>query len=140
MHFNRKFRAMESLMGGKCVHHEVDRSFFLGALERGETVAILGDVPGGRSTVYIPFLGTNHRMPLGAWQMAKKTGSLVGAFVCLHQRTGQYRVICLSPREVDSDNPLKTMRPIYAFLESWIRRYPERWVAADLLTTYGVPQ
>ena len=140
LHFNRKFRAIESLTGGRCVHHELDRSFFPKALRNGETVVTLGDVPGSKSNVFIPFLGTRLRMPLGAWQMARSTGSLIGAFVCLHRKPGHYRIYCLTPGEVDPDGPLQTLAPIYAFLENWIRRYPERWFAADLLPSYGAAQ
>ena len=138
--FNRKYRAMEYHMGGKMVYHQVDLPFFYRALERGETVALMGDIPGSKSNVFIPFLGKSFRMPLGAWHMAKKTGSVLGAFVCLHQSHGRYRVICLPPKEIDPTSPRNTMEPIYGFLEAWIRKAPERWVAADLLPGYDVLQ
>jgi lauroyl/myristoyl acyltransferase len=136
--FNRKYRAMEYHMGGKMVYHQVDLPFFYRALEKGETVVLMGDIPGSKSNVFIPFFGRSFRMPLGAWHMAKKTGSVLGAFVCLHQSPGRYRVICLPPKEIDPNSPKNTMEPIYGFLEAWIRKAPERWVAADLLPGYGV--
>ncbi|MCK4603323.1 MAG: hypothetical protein KAU41_01325 [Deltaproteobacteria bacterium] len=135
-YFNRKYRAMEYRMGGKLVHFEVDLSFFNGALERGETVFLVADTQGSRSTVSIPFLGASFRMPLGAWHMAKKTGSAIGAFVCLHQAPGRYRVVCLSPQDIDYNSPGNTMEPVYAFLESWIRKTPERWLAMEHLLNY----
>jgi len=135
--FNRKYRAMENHMYGKIVYWEVDLPFFYQALEKGETVILLGDIPGSKSNIYIPFLNRSFRMPLGAWHMAKKTGSAIGAFICLHNSTGSYRVICLPPREIDPDDPVSTMLPIYVFFEKWIKRYPERWLAADLLPAFG---
>ena len=135
-YFNRKYRAMEYHMGGKLVHFEADLPFFDGALERGETVFLVADTQGSRSTVSIPFLGRSFRMPLGAWHMAKKTGSAIGAFVCLHQAPGRYRIICLPPQDIDHNSPENTMKPVYAFLESWIRKTPERWLAMEHLLNY----
>jgi len=134
--FNRKYRAMEHHMGGKMVYHETDRSFFYRALERGETVVLLVDTQGTKSTVVIPFLGMSFRMPLGAWHMAKKTGSLLGAFVCLRQAPGRYRVFCHPPQEIDSLSPKDAMVPLYTFLETWMRKAPEQWLAAEHLLNY----
>jgi lauroyl/myristoyl acyltransferase len=135
--FDRKYRAMEHLMRGKMVYHQVNLPFFYDALRRGELVTLLGDIPGSKSTVFIPFLGSRFRMPLGAWKMAKETGSALGAFVCLNQAPETYRVICLPPKEIHPESPRKTLEPVYEFLEHWIRWAPERWVSADLLPAYG---
>ncbi len=137
--FRNKFRGMESHMGGRNLYHERDMEHFYQALKSGEAVALVADVPGNRSSVSMPFLGRCFRMPLGAWRLAKATDSPIGAFVCLHERIGRYRLICLPPREIDPQSPENTMRPIYGFLEHWIRRAPERWIAADLLSGEGYP-
>jgi lauroyl/myristoyl acyltransferase len=76
-------------------------------------------------------------MPLGAWHLAVKTHSLISATVCIQEGVGRYRVICLPPAEVDPESPLRSLRPVYAFLETHIRRMPERWVASDFLPTYA---
>ena len=135
--FQRKYRAMEHHMGGKMVYHEVDRAFFYRALEKGETVVVLVDTQGSKSTVFIPFLGRNLRVPLGAWYMAKETGSPLGAYVCLRQAPGCYRIICHPLREIDSLNPRDAMLPIYSFLESWMKKAPQRWLAAEHLMHYS---
>ncbi len=135
--YQEKYRAMEPRMNGLMEYHETNLPFFYQALERGETVALMGDVPGSKSNVWIPFLGTRLRMPVGAWHMAKRTGSLIGGFVCIHEGVGRYRVVTWQPREIDPRSPEKTLVPIYRFLEEWIRRAPDRWVAADLLPAYG---
>jgi lauroyl/myristoyl acyltransferase len=135
--FQRKYRGMERHMGGRMVSYEVNLRFFYRALERGETVILLGDIPGSKPRAHIPFLGRNFNMPLGAWHMARKTGSPLGAYVCLHQAPGTYRVVCHPPEEVGSRDPVEALTPVYAFLETWIKRFPERWVAAELLPGYG---
>ncbi|WP_028323410.1 lysophospholipid acyltransferase family protein [Desulfatirhabdium butyrativorans] len=135
--FQRKYRAMERLLNGLMAYHETEMPHFYGALERGETVCLMGDVPGSKSDVWIPFLGTRLRMPVGAWHMAKRTGSLVAAFVAVQEGVGRYRVVTLPPREIDPESPEKTLVPLYRFLEVWLRRMPERWVSADLLPAYS---
>jgi lauroyl/myristoyl acyltransferase len=137
MFFHRKYRNMEARMNGLMEYHETNLPFFYQALEKGETVALMGDVPGSKTSVILPFLGTRFRMPVGAWHMAKKTNSLVGGFLCLHEGVGRYRVICLPPKPVHPDSPLETLLPVYAFLEEWIRKMPERWVSSDLLPAYS---
>lgn len=135
--FQNKYRGMEALMGGSMAYHETHRETFYLALERSEVVVLMGDVPGGKSSIRIPFLGADFRLPLGAWHMARQTQSLVGGYVCLCDGVGQYRMIILPPAEIDPESPEKTLRPVYEFLEEWIRRYPERWIASDLLPGYS---
>ncbi len=134
--FQKKYRSMERLMKGYMKYYQTDMAYFYKALTRGEIVVLMGDIPGSKSSVSIPFFGRRFRMPLGAWHMTVKTGSLVGAYVCINQGTGRYRVICLEPFEPDPDSPEKTLRPVYDFLQSWISRMPERWICADLLAGF----
>lgn len=133
----KKYRKLERRMNGKIVYQEENRPFFRHALERGETVVLFGDVPGSKSSVFIPFLNARFKMPLGAWHLAVKTRSLISATVCVHEGVGRYRVICLPPVEADPQSPLHTLRPVYAFLEKHIRQMPERWVASDFLPTFS---
>jgi lauroyl/myristoyl acyltransferase len=135
--YARYYKAMELHTGGKLIHKEVDLPYFEQALERGETVVNMGDIPGNKSNVLVNFLGRRFKVPLGLWHMARRTNSALGAFVCLYESPGRYRVACLPPRDVDSSSPLESMRPIYAFLEKWIRKLPHRWTAADLWPGYG---
>ena len=134
--FQKKYRNMEYHMNGKMEYHETHLSFFYRALERGETVALMGDIPGSKSTAMIDFLGTRFKMPVGAWHMAIKTNSLLSGFICVHEGVGRYRVVCLPPSVPNPVSPIDALLPIYAFLEGWIQKMPERWVSADLLPAY----
>ena len=134
--FQTKYRNMEHHMNGKMEYHETNLPFFYQALERGETVALMGDIPGSKSSAMIDFLGTRFKMPVGAWRMAIKTNSLLGGFICLHEGVGRYRVVCLPPSLPNPVSPIEALQPIYVFLEDWIRKMPERWVSADLLPAY----
>ncbi len=135
--FQNKYRTMETLMSGGIRNCETDMPFFYKALEQGEIVILMGDIPGSKSDIHISFCGRSFRMPLGAWHMAVKTKSLLGAYVCIRESLGTYRVVCLPPFEPDPEDALKSMKPLYSFLETWILKYPQRWVAADLLPAYG---
>lgn len=133
--FQRKYRAMEALMSGRMPYHEHEMPFFFEALERGETVVLMGDIPGGKSTVIRSFFGRPFRLPLGAWHMARRTGALVGGYVCLDQGAGAFRVVTLPPAPVTAD-PEQSLSRVYAFLDDWIARRPACWTAADLLSGY----
>ncbi|MBF0235716.1 MAG: hypothetical protein HQK65_22175 [Desulfamplus sp.] len=135
-YFKTKYRYMESLMNGKMPHHEDGMEFFYEKLNKGEMVVLMGDIPGSKSTIFIDFLGKKFRLPLGAWYMAKKTNSLLGAYITLRLPGGRYHTVSIPPYTPDPDDPVKSMMPIYKFLESWIKSYPEKWVASDLLQGY----
>lgn len=130
-----KYSNMERLMHGKMEYHETNMQFFYHALQNGEVVVLMGDIPGSKSSVHIPFLGRSFRMPLGAWHLARKTDSFIGGYVCINEGIGQYRVICLPPRRA-GNSPESSLYPVYSFLMQWIRKTPERWVAADLLSDF----
>lgn len=135
-YFERKYRHMEHLMNGKIRYHETYMDFFHKRLSQGDIVVLMGDLPGSKSTLFIDFLGKKLRVPLGAWHMAKKTDSLLGAYVTLRLHGGKFHTICIPPYEPDPDDPVKSMMPIYTFLESWIKKHPEKWVASDLFQSY----
>lgn len=134
--YQSKYSAMENLMQGRMPYYQTDMPYFYQALRRAELVTLMGDIPGSKSDIYIQFLGREFRLPLGAWHLAKKTSSLIGGFVCVHEGTGRYRVICLPPMEIDPNDPRASLVPVYEFLESWIKKMPERWVTADLLSGF----
>jgi len=134
-----KYRNMEKFMnGGKVVHFEKNLRFFYKALERGEVVVILADLPAGsmKTEVIVPFLGGTRRMAPGAWRMAKKTDSALGAFVCLHDAPDSYRVLSYLAGYQRPADPVRVMTPLYKFLDQQIRLHPERWWASELLLNY----
>lgn len=137
--FANKYRGIELyLRGGRMVHFETGLRFFYRALERGEAVVILADLPAGskKTEVIVPFLGATRRMAPGSWRMAKKTNSALGAFVCLHDGPGKYRVLSYLDKDQRLTDPVSVMTPIYEFLGQQIRLYPERWLASELLPKY----
>lgn len=132
-----KYQNMENLMSGRMEYYETNMQFFYKALEKGETVALMGDVPGSKTTIHLNFAGKKIPMPLGAWKMAVQTKSFLAGYVCLMNGLGKYEVKILKPFEPDPDSPEKSMLPIYNFLEQFIRAYPARWVAADIMAAYS---
>lgn len=134
--FQHKYRSMESRMHGRMAYYQNEMDYFYQVLDKGETVVIMGDIPGSRSDCYINFLGKRFRMPLGAWHMARKTNSLVGGYMCMRKTATQYQIVTLPPVAINPDSPVETLEPVYRFMESWIRRQPSRWVAADMLPPF----
>ncbi len=134
--FQRKYRAMEHRMQGRMPYYQSEMPYFEKSLNAGQIVVLMGDIPGTKSDCWINWLGRSFRMPLGAWHMARRTNSLISAFVCIHEGIGRYRVVMLPPREIDPKSPKDTCKPLYSFMESWIRQYPERWISSDLLPGY----
>jgi lauroyl/myristoyl acyltransferase len=133
----RKYRSMENLMHGKMPFWQTDMDFFYRILNKGEIVTLMGDVPGSKSTVTIPFLGHSFRLPLGAWHLARKTNSLLGAYVCHYQGSGRYWIDSLPCWMPDPEDPIQSLQPAYRFMESRILRYPHRWITADIALSYG---
>jgi len=137
--FQKKIQGMEMHMqGGKLMYHETNLSYFYRALLRGEAVVIQADVPAAPNAdaIKMPFLGAKRRLSAGAQRMAIKTNSLVAAYLCIHQGVGQYKVICTPPKTIDPLCPEQSLEPFYQFLETHIRQFPDRWLAADLFRLY----
>ncbi|SLM29943.1 hypothetical protein MTBBW1_2030033 [Desulfamplus magnetovallimortis] len=135
-YFKIKYSYMESLMNGKMPYHEDGMEIFYEKLNNGEMVVLMGDIPGSRSSVFIDFLGKKFRLPLGAWHMARKTNSLLGAYMTFGFPGGKYHTISIPPYEPDPHDPVKSLMPIYSFMEKLIKAHPEKWVASDLLQGY----
>ena len=134
--FRIKYQNMERLMNGRMPFYEAEKAFFYERLHQGEMVVLMGDVCGSRSSLYIDFMGKKFRLPLSAWHMAVKTGSLLGGYMTLSGPGETYHTVCMPPFEPDPHDPVASLMPVYVFLEHWIRAFPERWVASDLLQSY----
>ena len=136
--FFKKYRNMERYMGRPVVHQERDRLFFYRALGRGDAVFMVGELPPspGAASVRVRFLGRDVSLAGGSWRMARKTGSLIGAYVCLCEGPGRYRVVCHGPVDPASGDAPAVLAPIYSFFTYYINKYPQRWWASDLLTVY----
>jgi len=68
--------------------------------------------------------------------MAEPSGSAMAAFICMHKSSGCYKLTCSAPRELAIDDPALTLVPLYAFFEDYLRNAPDRWWAAELLSSY----
>jgi len=138
-YFAAKYSGIEAcLNGGKTLHVEHHLKDFYQALRAGEGVVILGDAPGdpSRGAVMVDFLGKKRAFAPGAVRLAEKTRAPLAAFVCLRQKDGTYRTV-FSPVYWPNDNRHQdNIGSLYAFLESWVRQYPERWWAADQLPKF----
>ncbi|MDY0189357.1 MAG: hypothetical protein RBR22_01370 [Desulfuromonas sp.] len=134
-YYQSKYRNMERLMCGKMPYVEQSKKPFYVALNNGNCIGLMGDIPGNKSTVYIDFLGKSLRLPLGAWKFARETGAQLSAVVCIREKGHQYCVYTLSPY-LPTEDPLESMRPIYKFLEKWIIDNPDRWTSSYLLQGY----
>jgi len=134
--FQTKYINMEKLINGRMPYYQKEMSYFYHVLDKGEIVTLMGDIPGGKSDIIIPFLGTKFKLPLGAWHMAKETGSLIGGYMVVQKGLGSYHVVSYPPVEIDQTDPYKTLIPIYNFMERWIKKMPQRWISADLLPGY----
>jgi len=132
-HFFRKYRGMERMMnGGRMLDRELGLRPFYQMLERGECLVVLADAPAvvGGVTTTPYFLGSRRLMAGGAYRMAKKTGSDIGAFVCRYERPGCY-LVKGSP-VVSACNP-DALDSAYRFLADEIEATPGKWWASDLL-------
>lgn len=137
--FQNKITGMEMYMrGGRFKYYETHLNFFYQILTKGETVVIQADLPAAPhvDAITVSFLGCKRRMSAGTRRIALKTNSLVAAYVCIHQGIGKYQVICTSPQPINTSEPEQTLQPLYQFLETYIRQYPDRWLAADLFPIY----
>jgi lauroyl/myristoyl acyltransferase len=133
---------LESLLAGLggpriVVHYSADESSLgielLGALRRGEWIALQGDrPPTGGKVVSIPFLGEDVDFPLGPALLGRLSGAhVVSIFV---ERLGRehYRLRMCRPIQVDQailrDEAIKQATTAFAReLEAVVRRRPYQW-------------
>jgi lauroyl/myristoyl acyltransferase len=137
--FRKKYAGLNSFLnGGRVMHTENHLKDFYIQLRRGENVIILGDAFTEKleAAIIVNFLGKQRAIAPGAFRLAEKTHASLVAFVCLRTAVGSYRIIfspVYSPR--DGSHETNTTK-LFTFLEDHIRRYPERWWAADLLPDF----
>ena len=132
--FAAKYRGLERYMnGGRMVFFERSPRYFYRVLKKGEAVIIMADLQSpARKPFEVSFLGAVRRMAPGPVRIARKTKSLMSAYVCVHEGGG-YRLECSPVVEAEGPGPAA----LYRFLERFIREHPEQWWAADLLPRYG---
>ncbi|MDD2502202.1 MAG: hypothetical protein PHN92_15460 [Geobacter sp.] len=132
-HFYKKYRGMERLLnGGRMLNMEEGLRPFYQMLERKECLVILADAPAtANSSVATPhFLGCRRQLAGGALRLARKTGSVLGAFVCRYLEPGHYLV--KGGPIISAEDPC-AFDVVYRYLSEEIEAAPGRWEAADLL-------
>lgn len=142
LYFAKKYAGIAACLkvgGGAVLHAERHMRSFYRALARGEGVVILGDAPTGKtdSALIVDFLGKPRAIAPGAIRLAEKMGSPVAAFVCLHRDDGGYRMVFSPVYWPENSSHSRNAQRLFGFLESWIRRHPERWWAADQLPNFA---
>lgn len=107
----------------------------LGALERGEIVALHGDRLVSDSAVTVDFLGGPARFPVGPWQIAAATGAPVVQTYLLKEPRSQYAFVVLPPVHVTlvrprSERQAELAAYVQAYareLEALLRTHPYQW-------------
>lgn len=133
-HFAKKYAGLSRhLQGGEVMHHEYNLRDFYRRLRRGEGVVVLADAftHDAERGLSVDFLGKTRLFMPGVWRLAEKTGAAVAAFVCLREGEG-YRIIISRPSPAGMESA-EACRMAMHFLEDYVKKYPERWWAADLL-------
>lgn len=133
-YFARKYAGLtRHLQGGQVMHHEHRLRDFYRRLKRGEGVVVLADAftHDARTGLPVDFLGRQRLFAPGIRRLAEKSAAAVAAFVCLREGD-DYRIAISrpSPPGVPGD---EACRQALHFLEGYVRTFPERWWAADLL-------
>ena len=136
-YFRAKYAGLtHDLNGGAVIHVEEHPAAFYRRLKAGEAIVVLADAPArARDNAFTAnFIGKRRAFAAGALRMARKTGALVAAFVCLRDKTG-YRLEISPPRGQDGDYEAACSAAIN-FLEEKLRQRPSDWWAADLLPNF----
>lgn len=100
----------------------------LGALRRGEVVALQGDrALGTRGDVPVPFFGDPAPFPVGPFVLARASGRPVVPAFCLLEPDLRYAVTILEPLTVRRGEEEEALRVWVARLEEVVRRHPTQW-------------
>ena len=125
---HKKFKLLP-LTGGP-----TDAIPLVGALRRGEVVAMLGDRAYGSPSAKIPFCGGTAAFPIGAYVMASIAGAALMHVFSLREPGGRYRFFGFPPQHPqmpahhERDAYLKKCAANFAGdLESVLKRDPFQW-------------
>ena len=111
-----------------------DAILLVGALRRGEVVAMLGDRSYGSSTTRVPFLGGSAAFPVGPYAMAASAGAPLVHVFNLREPGGHYRLFGFPPQRPVM--PARHLRDAYLRdcaarfahdLEGIVKRDPLQW-------------
>jgi len=99
----------------------------VGALRRGEFVAMQGDRAVGRGDAWVPFLGRAAVFPLGPFVLARGARVPVVPVFCTLRPDRRYDLTIGEPIHVERGSETAALARWVAALESVVRRHPEQW-------------
>ena len=135
--FDKRYKAGERyLAGGGFKHVESSTITLMRALLRHETVVVVADGPAVESGngLWVSWLGAERKLAGGGVRMAKSTGSLLCAMVCLSDDSGNVRWLCSDIYDPQTD--AQSVQKCFAHLEKAIIDHPGHWWASHLLNDY----
>jgi lauroyl/myristoyl acyltransferase len=100
----------------------------VGALRRGEVVALQGDrALGTRGDVTVDFFGAPAAFPLGPFVLARAAGVAVVPAFCLLDANHRYTVVVEESFRVAAGEEVEALGRWARVLEAAVRRAPEQW-------------
>ncbi len=105
----------------------------VGALERGEVVAVHGDRAMSEAKVRVPFLGAPAEFPVGPWQLAAATGAAVVPVLVVKSGLRRYQFFASPPIVVTASRAERArvieghVARFAEHLASMLARYPYQW-------------
>jgi KDO2-lipid IV(A) lauroyltransferase len=105
-------------------------------LRQGMVVPLLCDRDIQNTGMVLPFFGAETRMPVGATELALRTGALVMPMFCRRTKGGHFDVIAEPPLEMvvtgnaEEDIRTNTLR-IIAAIEKYMRQDPGQWIVLE---------
>lgn len=105
-------------------------------LKRGETVVMACDRDVGQTGWEFDFMGSPARFPVGAVELALRTGAAVVPVFGVRQSNDRFAIYIEPPMELtrSSDHNADVranMQRLLSCVESYVRRYPAQWVVFD---------
>ncbi|MBI2847337.1 MAG: hypothetical protein HYX82_05595 [Chloroflexi bacterium] len=102
------------------------------ALKRGEVVALASDRAIQGTGLNLPFMGEETVMPVGAVELALRTGAALVPAFSVRGNGGRYAIYVEPPLSLPSrDRPdalSKGTRDLISVMERYIHEFPEQWV------------
>jgi len=105
-------------------------------LRRGRVVPLLCDRDIQNTGIVLPFFGAETRVPVGATELALRTGALVIPMFCRRTKGGRFDVFTEPPLEMvvtgnaEEDIRTNTLRIITA-IEKYVRQDPGQWIVLE---------
>ena len=136
-------RLHDYVMGTRMAHGLSYESVSIGgikaafrALERGEFVGIACDRAIQGKGIVTDFLGEPALMPVGAAELALRTGATVLPFFMIRTARDHYKVyveppIRVSQGNADDDAVRELTDQIISYMERYIKKYPTQWMAIE---------